>query len=73
MELRDSVRECLEKDPIERNEDDIQILLEFMQHMPAFANLPVCLKRELCWKMVFAVVEKAYTAVMRDGEQLDSW
>lgn len=73
MELRDSVRECLEKDPNERTEDDIPTLLEFMQHMPAFANLTVCVKRDLCRKMVFAVVEKAYTTVMRDGEQLDSW
>lgn len=73
MELRDNVRECLEKEPNERTEDDIHMLLDFMQHMPAFANLPVCLKRELCWKMVFAVVEKAYQVVMRDGEPLDSW
>uniref|UniRef100_A0A915JGF0 BESS domain-containing protein n=1 Tax=Romanomermis culicivorax TaxID=13658 RepID=A0A915JGF0_ROMCU len=73
MELRDNVRECLERDPSERNEDDILVLLDFMQHMPAFANLPVRIKRELCLKMVFAVVEKANTIIMRDGEQMDSW
>uniref|UniRef100_S4RCY9 Rap guanine nucleotide exchange factor 2 n=1 Tax=Petromyzon marinus TaxID=7757 RepID=S4RCY9_PETMA len=31
------------------------------------------LRRELCASMVFAVVEKAGTVVLRDGEELDSW
>ena len=34
MQIKDSVRDCLEKDPKERNEDDIDILFEFMQHFP---------------------------------------
>ena len=38
--LRDSVRECLEKDPSERTEDDVKVLLDLMGH------LPVSLKRE---------------------------
>ncbi len=73
LELRDNVRDCLEKGPEERTEDDLLVLLDFMQHMPAFADLPMSVKRELCWKMVFAVVEKAGRTVMLDGEQLDSW
>ena len=28
------MRECLEKDAAERTEDDIETLLEFMQHLP---------------------------------------
>ena len=32
--VRDTVRECLEKDAAERTEDDIETLLEFMQHLP---------------------------------------
>lgn len=32
--VRDTVRECLEKDPADRSEDDIEVLLEFMQHFP---------------------------------------
>uniref|UniRef100_A0A5S6Q0Y8 Uncharacterized protein n=1 Tax=Trichuris muris TaxID=70415 RepID=A0A5S6Q0Y8_TRIMR len=72
-ELRDLVRECLEKEPSERSEDDVAVLLDFMQHMPAFANLPSDVKCELCRRMVFAVVDKATTVVMKHGEQLDSW
>ena len=30
-------------------------------------------RRALCAVMVFAVVEKAGTIVMNDGEELDSW
>ncbi|VDP29169.1 unnamed protein product [Soboliphyme baturini] len=73
MELHDNVRECLEKDPSERCCEDIHVLLDFMQNMPAFANLPMCVRRELCCKMVFAIVDKAGTVVMKNGEQLDSW
>ena len=32
--VRDTVRECLEKDPADRTEDDIEVLLDFMQHLP---------------------------------------
>ncbi|KRY47474.1 Rap guanine nucleotide exchange factor [Trichinella britovi] len=71
--LRDLVRECLEKLPTERTDDDIAILLDFVQHMSSFASLPIYVKCELCRKMVFAVVDKAGTIVMKHGEQLDSW
>uniref|UniRef100_A0A914XL56 RPGF2 n=1 Tax=Plectus sambesii TaxID=2011161 RepID=A0A914XL56_9BILA len=72
-ELKDNVRECLEKEPHERNEDDLSILLDFMQHMPALSNLPMSVKRELCLKMVFAVVPEAGSIVMNDNEPFDSW
>ncbi|KRZ71774.1 Rap guanine nucleotide exchange factor [Trichinella papuae] len=71
--MRDLVRECLEKLPTERTDDDIAILLDFVQHMSSFASLPIYVKCELCRKMVFAVVDKAGTIVMKHGEQLDSW
>uniref|UniRef100_A0A0N5AB86 Rap guanine nucleotide exchange factor 2 n=1 Tax=Syphacia muris TaxID=451379 RepID=A0A0N5AB86_9BILA len=72
-ELRDSVRECLEKEPSERNSDDVSVLLEFMQHMSALASLPVSIRRELCLKMVFAVVADAGTVVLQHKEKLDAW
>ena len=31
--VRDTVRECLEKDPAERTDDDIEVLLDFLQHL----------------------------------------
>ncbi|CAA93100.2 Rap guanine nucleotide exchange factor [Caenorhabditis elegans] len=73
MDLRDSVRECLEKEPSERNSEDLAVLLDFMQHMSAFAALPMSIKRQLCLKMVFAVVNDAGTVVLAHNEKLDSW
>ena len=73
MTVRDTVRECLEKDPNERTEDDIEILLEFTQHLKAFTNMTLAVRRALCAVMVFAVVERAGMVVLADGEDLDSW
>uniref|UniRef100_A0A672SJN8 Rap guanine nucleotide exchange factor 2-like n=1 Tax=Sinocyclocheilus grahami TaxID=75366 RepID=A0A672SJN8_SINGR len=70
---RDIVRDCLEKDPMDRTDDDIEQLLEFVQQLPAFASLSVSVRRELCAVMVFAVVERARTIVLNHGEELDSW
>ncbi|XP_036708898.1 rap guanine nucleotide exchange factor 2 isoform X7 [Balaenoptera musculus] len=70
---RDVVRDCLEKDPIDRTDDDIEQLLEFMHQLPAFANMTMSVRRELCAVMVFAVVERAGTIVLNNGEELDSW
>ncbi|XP_076458916.1 rap guanine nucleotide exchange factor 2-like isoform X3 [Babylonia areolata] len=71
--IRDAVRDCLEKDPSERMEDDIEILMDFMQHFRAFANMTQMTRRALCAVMVFAVVPHEGTVVMKDGEELDSW
>lgn len=73
LTVRDAVRECLEKDPSERTDEDIEILLEFTQHLKAFTNMTLTVRRALCAVMVFAVVEKAGTVVMNDGEEHDSW
>ena len=73
LTVRDAVRDCLEKDPSDRNEDDVEILLEFTQHLSAFTNMTLSVRRALVATMVFAVVEKSGTIVMTDGEELDSW
>ncbi|XP_066917873.1 rap guanine nucleotide exchange factor 6-like isoform X2 [Clytia hemisphaerica] len=71
--VRDIVRDCLEKEPSERTENDIHILMDFMQHLPAFNSLSHNIKLEMCKVMVFAVVEKAGATVMSDKEEMDSW
>ncbi|XP_032687611.1 rap guanine nucleotide exchange factor 2-like isoform X15 [Odontomachus brunneus] len=73
LTVRDPVRECLEKDPVERTEDDIETLLEFTQQLKAFTNMTLAVRRALCAVMVFAVVERAGMVVLNDGEELDSW
>ena len=39
----------------------------------AFTNMTLSVRRALVATMVFAVVEKAGTVVMTQGEELDSW
>lgn len=52
LTVRDRVRECLEKDPSERTEEDIEALLEFTQHLKAFTNMTLAVRRALCSVMV---------------------
>nr|XP_045621434.1 uncharacterized protein LOC123772381 isoform X4 [Procambarus clarkii] len=73
LAVRDAVRECLEKDPSERTEDDIKVLLEFTQRLRAFSNMTLAVRKAMCQAMVFAVVEEAGTILMNHGEELDSW
>ncbi|CAH0545985.1 unnamed protein product [Brassicogethes aeneus] len=73
LTVRDRIRDCLEKEPNDRNEEDIEALLEFTQHLKAFTNMTLSVRRDLCQVMVFAVVEKVGTTVMHDCEELDSW
>ncbi|KAM6984378.1 rap guanine nucleotide exchange factor 6 isoform 4-T4 [Tautogolabrus adspersus] len=70
---RDLVRECLEKDPADRNDDDIEQLLEFMHQLPAFANMTMSVRRDLCSVMVFEVVEQAGTVILQHKQELDLW
>ena len=71
--FRDAVRDCLETDPTARSEEDIEILMEFTHTLEAFSAMTHAVRRNMCAKMVFAVVDSAGTVVMTDGEELDSW
>ncbi|KAM9695401.1 rap guanine nucleotide exchange factor 6 isoform 3-T3 [Trichechus inunguis] len=73
LQGRDLVRECLEKEPADKTDDDIEQLLEFMHQLPAFANMTMSVRRELCSVMIFEVVEQAGAIILEDGEELDSW
>ncbi|UJR30940.1 hypothetical protein I4U23_018452 [Adineta vaga] len=71
--IHDHVREALMKDANDRTDDDIEYILDFLLHFPAFTNLTLHVRRELCKVLVYAQVEKAQTVVMNDGERYDSW
>ncbi|XP_057347175.1 rap guanine nucleotide exchange factor 6 isoform X7 [Manis pentadactyla] len=73
LQGRDIVRECLEKEPADKTDDDIEQLLEFMHQLPAFANMTMSVRRELCSVMIFEVVEQAGAIILEDGQELDSW
>uniref|UniRef100_H0VGF7 Rap guanine nucleotide exchange factor 6 n=1 Tax=Cavia porcellus TaxID=10141 RepID=H0VGF7_CAVPO len=66
LQGRDLVRECLEKEPADKTDDDIEQLLEFMHQLPAFANMTMSVRREL-------LVEQAGAVILEDGQELDSW
>ncbi|XP_043925115.1 rap guanine nucleotide exchange factor 6-like [Protopterus annectens] len=70
---RDVVRECLERDHADRTDDDIEQLLEFMHQLPAFANMTMSVRKELCSVMTFETVEQAGATVLEDYQELDSW
>ncbi|XP_066572987.1 rap guanine nucleotide exchange factor 6 isoform X2 [Amia ocellicauda] len=70
---RDVVRECLEKEPADRSDDDIEQLLEFMHQLPAFANMTMSVRRDLCTVMVFEVVDQSATVILEEGQELDLW
>ncbi|XP_074147055.1 rap guanine nucleotide exchange factor 6 isoform X11 [Sminthopsis crassicaudata] len=70
---RDLVRECLEKEPADKTDDDIEQLLEIMHQLPAFANMTMSVRRELCSVMIFEVVDQAGAIILADGQELDSW
>ncbi|CAD5124118.1 DgyrCDS12420 [Dimorphilus gyrociliatus] len=71
--VRDNVQEIFEKSKNERTDDDIETLLENFKHLPAFANMTMAIRREMCRVMALAVVDKANMTVLEDGEILDSW
>jgi len=48
LAIRDIVRDSLEKDPVDRTDDDIDILLEFTQHLEAFNRYTMAVRRALC-------------------------
>uniref|UniRef100_A0A672LYG5 Rap guanine nucleotide exchange factor 6-like n=1 Tax=Sinocyclocheilus grahami TaxID=75366 RepID=A0A672LYG5_SINGR len=48
-------------------------LLEFMHQLPAFANMTMSVRRELCRVMMFEVVEQECTVILQDKQELDLW
>jgi hypothetical protein len=44
-----------------------------MASLPALAPLPMAIKRQLCEKMVFALVPTKGTTIMQNGERIDAW
>ncbi|CAG5094555.1 Oidioi.mRNA.OKI2018_I69.XSR.g13661.t3.cds [Oikopleura dioica] len=71
--IKDQALDALEKQKDERTEEEIDMLHEFLQVLPAFNNLTGPVRRELCRHMVYVSVEEKGQTVLGDGEELDSW
>ncbi len=48
----------------------LEQLLEFMHQLPAFANMTMSVRRDLCSVMVFEVVEQASTVVLHNKQEV---
>lgn len=71
--IKDQALDALEKQKDDRTEEEIDMLHEFLQVLPAFNNLTGPVRRELCRHMVYVSVEDKNQTVLGDGEELDSW
>ncbi|TPP63375.1 Rap guanine nucleotide exchange factor 2 [Fasciola gigantica] len=71
--LRDAFWESILKEPGDRTEEDIQILMDNVQQLPAFSNLTKATCRALCSIMLVAVVHEAGQVVLTEDEKLDTW
>lgn len=71
--IRDTVRECLDKEPSDRSDADVDALLDFVKHLAAFTHHTQSLQRALCAALRYAVVEPPGAVVLNEGEQLDAW
>ncbi|CAH8642835.1 unnamed protein product [Dicrocoelium dendriticum] len=71
--LRDAFWESILKVPSERTEEDIRILMENVQQLPAFSNLTKATCRALCSVMIIAMVHEAGQVVLDEDEPLDTW
>lgn len=45
-------------------------LLEFMHQLPAFANMTMSVRRDLCSVMMFEVVEQAGTVILHNKQEV---
>ncbi|KAG9344093.1 hypothetical protein JZ751_012573 [Albula glossodonta] len=72
MDLSGLPETAVDSEEDDDEEDIEQQLLEFMHQLPAFANMTMSVRRELCAVMVFAVVERAGTIVLNDGEEVSA-
>ena len=62
LHVRDIVRDSLEKDPVDRAPEDIEILLEFTQKLEAFNHMTMAVRRALCsGKNVLLLVHLNYS------------
>jgi hypothetical protein len=62
--IKDQALDALEKQKDDRTEEEIDMLHEFLQVLPAFNNLTGPVRRELCRHMVYVSVEDKNQTVL---------
>ena len=67
------ITEALDKSPEERIPEDVEAVLDYTQHFPAFSNMTLSVKRKLCTVMEVEKHHQPGSTVIRSGEEVDSW
>lgn len=65
--------DMLSRPPEKRSSEDLEVVLEFVQHMPAFANMTLPVREKLCGLMRLQTHAEQHSVLVRSGEEVDSW
>ncbi|XP_065197998.1 rap guanine nucleotide exchange factor 2-like [Sycon ciliatum] len=68
-----SIQDLLSKAPEKRSADDLDVIMDYIQHLPAFANMTLPVREKLCALMRLQTYERARTVLVRSGEEVDRW
>ena len=68
-----SIFDLLSKAPEDRSSSDVDVVLEYIQHLPAFSNMSLSVRRKLCGVMTLETIRDVNAVVIRSGEEVDSW
>jgi Rap guanine nucleotide exchange factor 2 len=71
-EGQDPVFDALLKIPGDRTERDVELILEFVQNLPAFSSVSLGVRKALCSKVHMTPFEREQR-VVANGRELNSW
>ncbi|ESO06337.1 hypothetical protein HELRODRAFT_188331, partial [Helobdella robusta] len=69
----DKVMKILEKLGSNRDDDDLELLMDFTKYMIAFNNVSQLVKRDLCKQMTVKCFQQSDWLILSDGEELKNW
>lgn len=69
----DAVLEVFSKPPPDRNDEDIERVMDVLQYMPVFANLTSNIRRALFHELMLYPIEQENTVVLDNGMEIDKW
>ena len=68
-----SISEILSRPPEKRSSDDVDVVLEFIQYLPGFANMTLPVRERLCSLMRLQTYPEQHSVLLNSGEEVDTW
>lgn len=68
-----SLMQSLSKEPVQRTVEDLNTILDFVQHWAAFTNMTIKTKERLCAVVELQTVRDPMTVVVRSGDEPAYW